>query len=66
MTVVDDGGFARHLEFDGAFVFVGEAVREQGFDARLIIGFALGLKIRAARAFAGTGDVAGERAFVPI
>ena len=64
--IVNRNRLALHLEFDGALVFVGEAVGEQGFDARLIVGFALGLEIRAAIALAGAGGVAGERAFVPI
>ena len=46
--VVDGDGLALHLEFDGAFVFVGEAVREQGFDAALVIFLPLRLEIRAA------------------
>jgi len=64
--VVDGDGFALHLELDGALVFVGEAVREQGFDASPDNGFALRLKIRAASAFARAGGVAGERAFIPV
>ena len=64
--VVDGDGFALHLELDGAFVFVGEAVRKQGFDATLVVGPALALKIRSAIAFAGAGGIAGERAFIPV
>ena len=64
--VMDGDGFALHLEFDGAFVFVGEAVREKRLDAALIIFLPLRLEIRAEIAFARAGGVAGERAFVPI
>ena len=59
-------GSRGHFEFDRAFVFVGEAAREQGFDAALVIVLALRLEIRAAVAFARAGGVAGERAFVPV
>ena len=43
---------ALHLELDRAFVFVGEAVRQQRLDAALVIFLALRLEIRAAVAFA--------------
>src|ERR1035437_5914728 len=64
--VGDQDGFAGHLEFRRAFVFVGEAAREQGFDAGEVIGLALDLEIRATVALARAGGVGGERAFVPI
>ncbi len=64
--VGNENRLALHLEFDRAFVFVGEAVRQQRFDAALIIFLPLRLEIRPAVAFAWAGGVAGDRAFVPI
>jgi len=57
---------ALHFEFDRAFVFVGEAARQQRFDAALVIFLPLTLEIGAEIAFARAGGVAGERAFVPV
>ena len=59
-------GSRGHFEFDRAFVFVGEAARQQRLDAALVIFLPLALEIRAAVALARAGGVAGERAFVPI
>ncbi len=59
-------GFALHLEFDGAFVFISEAVRQKCFDAALVTLLPLRLEIRAAISLARAGGFAGERAFVPI
>ena len=63
--VGNENRLALHFEFDRAFVFVGEAVREQRFDTALVIFLSLRLEIRTAIAFARAGGVAGERAFVP-
>ena len=64
--VGNEDRLARHLELDRAFVFVGQAVREQRLDAALVVFLALALEIGAAIAFARAGGVAGERAFVPV
>ena len=64
--VVDGDRLALHFEFDRAFMFIGEAVRQQRLNAALIIFLPLTLEIRAAIAFARAGGVAGERAFVPV
>ena len=64
--VVNGDRLALHFEFDRAFVFVGEAARQQRLDAALVIFLPLALEIRAEVALARAGGVAGERAFVPI
>ena len=64
--ILNDDRLAGHFELDRAFVFVGQAVRQQCLDAALIIFLPLALEVRAAVALARAGGVTGERAFVPI
>jgi len=59
--ILDDDRLALHLEFDRAFVFVGEAARQQCLDAALVIFLPLALEIGAEAALARAGGVAGER-----
>ena len=57
--------FLLHLEFDRAFLLVGEATREQSFDPALVVLAPLTLKVGAAIAFAWASSVAGHGPFVP-
>ena len=53
--VRDDDRLAVHLEFDRAFVFVGQPVRQQALDPPLVILLALTLEIGPAVALARAG-----------
>ena len=57
---------AGHFEFDGAFLFVGQTPRQEGFNPPLVILLALTLKVRPKPASARACGITAHRSLVPI